>query len=140
MSLRGFDTNSVGAKNQQSKLNTVASPDSLGGDTKTSFLALLSVPVPIEALAKASMRAFWFVNVGSLGNSNYWRMKFGDNREFQGKSTPVFGYLRGSIGSGFSISLQNVLRLELTYSMPFLSSPSDQTKKGFQLGFGMSIN
>jgi outer membrane protein assembly factor BamA len=50
--------------------------DSLGGDTKTTFLAMLSVPVPINFLANAGMRAFCFFNAGSVGNPDYWKTQF----------------------------------------------------------------
>lgn len=53
--------------------------DSLGGDSRSSFLAALSVPIPLSSGAKsasggAQLRAFVFLNGGSLGNSSYWKL------------------------------------------------------------------
>lgn len=120
----------------------------MGGDTKSTFLAFLSVPIPIPALATTTLRAFWFVNAGSLGNSNYWKVRVLEKlkggqtyqtSELKGRSSPLFGYMRASIGSGISMSFQNLLRLEATYSVPILSSQNDRLKD-FQLGVGLSIN
>jgi outer membrane protein assembly factor BamA len=163
ISLRGFDISGIGSKDRNSfvspkfgQINSQGiSCDSLGGDTKTSFLALLSVPVPIPVLADTSMRAFWFLNAGSLGNSNYWKMKvieklrnqhsgmnsspsFGLS-EIQGRTSPMFGYLRASIGSGLSICLSNMIRIETTCSLPIYSSSTDRLKH-FQIGVSLSIN
>jgi outer membrane protein assembly factor BamA len=161
ISLRGFDISGIGSKDRNSFVSTKfgqinsqgISCDSLGGDTKTSFLALLSVPVPIPVLAETSMRAFWFLNAGSLGNSNYWKMKVieslrnqGTNTpssfglsEIKGRSSPMFGYLRASIGSGLSVCLSNMIRIETTCSLPIYSSSTDRLKH-FQIGVSLSIN
>ena len=85
------------------------------------------------------MRAFWFINGGSLGNSNYWKTRITQNTEVIGKSAPLFGYFRASMGSGLSFSMQNLIRIEATYSIPILAAPTD-TLKGFQFGVGFSIN
>lgn len=47
--------------------------------------------------------------------------------------------MRASIGSGISMSFQNIVRLEATYSVPILLSSNDRLKD-FQLGVGLSIN
>lgn len=149
MSLRGFDTAGAGPKNQPNMLSNLGQcTDSLGGDAKSSLLAFLSVPVPIPMLAEASMRAFWFFNAGSLGNSNYWKLRTLERlsgsggpvvSEWKGKASPLFGYMRASIGSGISFCFQNSIRLEATYSIPVYATKSDRFK-AFQLGVGLSIN
>ena len=52
---------------------------------------------------------------------------------------PFFGYLRASIGTGLSITLNPNIRLEATYSVPLLKASHDVIKP-FQLGVGVSIN
>jgi hypothetical protein len=137
LSLRGFAPGGVGVRAADKQ-------DSLGGDTKSSFVALLSVPVPFPALAAASMRAFAFANVGSLGNSDYWCMGISNAADgssvLKSKFIPLFGYIRASVGAGLSLSLGGVARVEATYSLPLLKAKHDVTSNAFQLGVGLSIS
>lgn len=130
LSLRGFAPSGVGPRSSDRK-------DSLGGDTKASAVAMLSVPVPIPTLATSSMRAFLFANVGSLGNSEYWMDQSG--KSTIEKLTPSFGTMRASVGAGLSMHLGNSVRVEGTYSFPVLKAAHD-TPAAFQLGVGLSIN
>jgi hypothetical protein len=55
------------------------------------------------------------------------------------RSMPFFGYARASIGTGLSVTFSQMVRVEMTYSVPLLRSNQDQLK-AFQLGVGLSIN
>eukprot|EP01031_Cornospumella_fuschlensis_P029247 gene29247-35306_t len=131
LSLRGFAPAGLGPR-------VAGHTDSLGGDTKTSLLAMVSVPVPHVQLAAANLRAFAFCNLGSLGNSEYWRIQLAGGG-LQGKYTPFFGYFRGSVGAGLSLTMGNHARVEATYSFPFLKASHDMTRS-FQVGVGVALN
>ncbi len=131
LSLRGFDNAGTGSRayshNTATSSDDVAVPsgaqaslgDSLGGDTKTSLLACLSVPVPHPTLASTGARAFLFANLGSLGNSSYWSNGTAANAAAASNSfVPSFGALRASVGGGLSFSFNDQVRLETTYSVP----------------------
>jgi hypothetical protein len=47
--------------------------------------------------------------------------------------------MRAAVGTGLSISFNNMIRLETTYSIPIMKAESDDIK-AFQLGVGLSIN
>eukprot|EP01036_Dinobryon_divergens_P026227 gene26227-34848_t len=88
LSLRGFEVSGIGARAYSNisgatdDANRVTDlGDSMGGDCKSAFLFALSVPVvwPLKGsdLPSSSfpgLRAFAFVNAGSLGNSSYWTL------------------------------------------------------------------
>ncbi|RYG69995.1 hypothetical protein EON64_01345 [archaeon] len=131
LSLRGFAPAGTGPR-------VAGQTDSLGGDTRSSLLAMVSVPVPHAQLAASNLRAFAFCNLGSLGNSDYWRIQLAGGG-LQGKYTPFFGYFRGSMGAGLSLSIGNHARVEATYSYPFLKASHDMTRS-FQVGIGVSLN
>jgi outer membrane protein assembly factor BamA len=162
MSLRGFENNGVGPrsyidniekiKNKMNNNNNVQNSvdlnslgDSLGGDSKSSLLVSLSVPVPIQILAQNKARAFLFLNLGSLGHLYDWRKALilrsnGDKSSvINTEKNPFFGYTRCSIGGGLSFLVAQQLRLELTYSIPILKSIQDNCKN-FQLGISLNIN
>jgi len=180
LSLRGFEVSGIGARAFRSEadatstgsssgssggLGSISSRvvdlgDSMGGDSRSSFLAALSVPIPLTSGAKsasggAQLRAFVFVNGGSLGNSSYWKLSsvaLANSRRLseapptaqpavslQGRAMPLFGYLRASTGAGLSLSLADSVRLELCYSVPLFHARQDNLK-AFQLGLGLTIN
>lgn len=105
--------------------------DALGGDRRTSLLAMLSMPVGIPVLAKNGMRAFIFGNAGTLHSS--------DRNSDSNRNQSLFGSVRASVGAGLSISMADAVRLEMSYAFPILRAPQDQVKN-FQLGISLSIN
>ena len=111
---------------------------SMGGVSKCSMLLALSVPVPVETLARAGARAFGFINMGGIGQTSVY-----DPVHLLAKRpsslSPLFGSLRVSAGGGFALPLGQTARLELTYSVPLVKSTSDVVKP-FQIGVGMTIN
>lgn len=157
LSLRGYHVGGIGPRAAGSisdtasetdslslPLGTPSSPgDSLGGTTKSSLLLLASVPVPFDSLRKATMRAFCFANIGSIGHGSLYSFlpAIKAEREKMGEkeTQPFFGYARASVGTGLSISFSKMIRVEMTYSMPLLKNSQDQVKP-FQLGVGLSIN
>ncbi len=132
LSLRGFENCGVGARSYSQGGVAPVNTDSLGGDSRASLLAMLSVPVPYQGMAAAGARAFAFFNAGSIGPDNYFN-------KGQSNSVPFFGYLRASVGGGMSMSFNNQIRLETTYSIPLVKARQDSVR-GFQIGVGFTIN
>jgi outer membrane protein assembly factor BamA len=128
LSLRGFGCGGIGPRDQDRG-------DSLGGDTKSNLVALLSVPVPVQSLAAATVRAFVFVNFGTLSLNSYWRQRPTNILGY----IPRFGALRSSVGAGLSMNVNNVFRVEATYGLPWLRSSQDVVNS-FQVGVGVSLN
>lgn len=126
-SLRGFDVHGIGPKAADAA-GSVSGSDSLGGLTKLSLLAALTIPIPFKWEVSKDMKAMAFINLGSIG----------DGAARQSLDRPYFGYPRASLGTGLVYSLMNNIRLEATYSIPFVKSQHDKTKP-FQLRFGLSI-
>lgn len=159
LSLRGFDLNGVGPRSfsgrehhlQSHGSNPYGRPhgfmapigDSLGGVGVASAAAILSVPLPLKDMSDklSGVRAFTFLNVGSLGNPMYWAHFYcrhlGSGTGIP--SVPFWGAPRASVGGGISVAFAPSVRLELTYSVPLLKSDHDSTR-GFQIGLGMSVN
>lgn len=130
LSLRGFAPGGVGPR-------SVSQKDSLGGDTKASMVALLSVPVPVPSLAAASMRAFVFANAGGIGSADNWASQA--SMEGMARIMPSFGKMRASVGAGLSLMMADKVRVEGSYSFPLIKAKHDNTT-AFQLGIGLSIN
>jgi outer membrane protein assembly factor BamA len=138
--LRGFEFNGTGPRALRPNVpvaaegaaalpsNAAHRTDSLGGDLRSTLLATLSVPLPIPALKEFPVRAFAFVNAGTLSSLT----PAGAIAGASGLSA-----LRASVGGGFSAKL-GLFRMELTYALPVLCAPHDQRKK-FQLGFGATL-
>ena len=132
LSLRGFDLYGIGERAERRKVlvpspssgdatsrSDLGIPDALGGGARCSLLALLSVPVPIHALATNGLRAFAFLNFGSLGSADYW----GKNHQrstMASRAGPLFGYMRASVGGGVVMPIASAARVEFTYSLPLL--------------------
>eukprot|EP01039_Chlorochromonas_danica_P005207 gene5207-5738_t len=111
LSLRGFAVGGAGPR-------SVDQQDSLGGDGKTAFVVVASVPVAFPSLAQASMRAFAFLNAGSLGR---WSETAGLSEETPiNNALAVFGKMRVSTGFGLSLMMSNAVRAELTWSLPLV--------------------
>ena len=102
--------------------------EALGGYTKLNGLLLLSAPLHIAALGKDAARTFVFLNVGSVG--------MGWSRQ---QSSPFFGHLRASVGSGIAVTVGNNVRLELSYAVPLMKATHDVVKP-FQIGVGLSMS
>ena len=152
----------------------LAAADSLGGDAKSNLFYTLSVPLksPVPALAPfmQQMRAFAFVNVGSLGNSDYWRVatfsassnktespmlnsqqrrqsyeKELDGRkkkmvDMRSKRVPLFGYIRATMGAGLSVAVAESVRLEASCSVPVWRGTEIDDNSKQQLAFGLSLS
>ena len=139
-SLRGFGVDGAGPRSDRRFSSSIAgadtgkvvTTDSLGGDHKSSVLAALSIPVTVPILAKNNARAFVFFNGGHIGISN---ASVGNRIN----AYPWGGFIRASIGGGFSVSVADSMRLEMSYSIPIVKAPHDQVKS-FQLGVGVGIN
>jgi len=183
LSLRGFDIHGVGSRashtihhhhNHQSN-GQISNYDnrglSLGGDSRSAFLAMIAVPFPVSwskaipILQSLQLRSLYFFNIGTLGNSDYWSWQHlhpttkqlianrlpnshhhahsnhhvSNSRHVQGLiSSSLFGHMRASVGTGISCNLGSSIRLEATYSIPFLYNSHDVLHP-FQFGIGMSI-
>lgn len=107
----------------------------LGGSTRASLLATVSVPIPVVDIAQAGGRAFLFANVGCLGNG------------FTGGFTTTGGGVtighcwstpRISVGGGFAFNFASQARIEATYAIPVYCNANDNTNK-FQFGIGLTI-
>lgn len=164
MSLRGFENSGVGPRAYpfvspppQDGTSKVLG-DSLGGDTRSSFLAALSVPIPLPSgnndqeinSRQTQLRAFVFANAGSLGNLSSWSthsasasssIPTGDNAgpDPEKKNSPFFGFVRASVGAGVSLAVADTVRVEASFSFPLVYSKQDNLKS-FQLGVGLSMN
>jgi outer membrane protein insertion porin family len=158
LSLRGFDMNGVGPRsfsgrghhleshgsNRYGRPHGYMAPigDSLGGVGVASAAAILSVPLPFRDMSDklSGVRAFTFLNIGSLGNPQYWAQFYCRQLGTGVMSrVPFWGAPRASAGGGISVAFAPSVRLELTYSVPLLKSDHDSTR-GFQIGLGMSVN
>lgn len=135
---------------------------SLGGDSRSVFLAMLSTPLPSKLmtpmLRSMQFRCIYFLNVGTVGNADYWSWQHlhpttkqlitnrlpsshhhSSNHHVQGlMSSSIFGHMRAAIGSGVCCNLGSTVRLEATYSIPFIYSTHDVLHP-FQFGVGLSI-
>jgi outer membrane protein assembly factor BamA len=130
----------------------------MGGISKFTMSAVISVPLPLRDVAEksADVRALTFVTVGSMGSPAFWA-RWRHNRDVQQQAQeqaqahsdgrgasaalpalPIFGIPRVSVGAGICGVINGGLRLELTYAVPLLRTPYDQVSP-FQLGFGMTI-
>ena len=102
--------------------------EALGGYAKLNGLLLLSAPLHVAALGKDAARTFVFLNVGSVG--------MGWSRQ---PSSPFFGHLRASVGSGIAVTVGNNVRFELSYAVPVMKATHDVVKP-FQIGVGLSMS
>ncbi len=68
---------------------------------------------------------------GSIGEG------YGADNGLQHK--PFWGYTRAAVGTGMSLSLDDKMRLEATYSLPIRKSPHDNTR-AFQFGIGLTLS
>eukprot|EP01041_Mallomonas_annulata_P000862 gene862-1683_t len=127
VSMRGFTSYGIGPR---ATLQTggVDKGDALGGDVKTSVVAMLSVPIPIKSLGESGARAILFLNTCSLSDSL---------RTFNLKN--MVDYSRISVGTGVALPLGGGARAELTYSVPLRKSVEDDVR-GFQFGFSLETN
>lgn len=168
LGLRGFDPHGVGARSVAGREHlattlssstngdaliatnaaaALSSPaDSLGGISKASFSAVLSVPLPFKDWADAlrSVRAMAFLSVGSLGSPAFWP-RWRHNRDCGHDPArgalpplPLFGTPRVSVGGGLSMTLNGNVRLEMTYAIPLLKTKHDLVRP-FQLGVGWTV-
>ena len=121
----------------------VATP-SLGGVSRASLAAIASVPLAIPSLAKSGARVFFFANAGSIGESSAWNGMLRRSPELRALSkesnaSGLFGSPRVSFGCGLIIPVADMIRLEFTYSIPFVRSDVDSVKP-FQVGFGLDLS
>lgn len=136
---------------------------SLGGDSRSAFLAMIAFPLPeswtTSLVRSLQLRTIYFLNVGTLGNADYWSWQHlhattkdliasrlpnhqhssTNTHHVQGLlSSSLFGHLRASVGTGISCNLGSAVRLEATYSVPFMYNAHDVLHP-FQFGIGVSI-
>lgn len=135
---------------------------SLGGDSRSVFVAMMTTPFPsswmIPLFRSMQFRCMYFLNVGTVGNSDYWSWQHlhpttkqlianrlpsahrnSSSHHVQGLlSSSIFGHMRASIGTGICCNLGSAVRLEATYSVPFLYNAHDVLHP-FQFGVGLSI-
>lgn len=113
---------------------------SLGGVSKCTLLASLSVPLPVESLARTGATAFGFVNFGGVGSPSIYDFNHRHGVASIDNEKPLlFGAMRMSLGCGVAVPLGSAARLELTYALPVLRASTDVTKP-FQIGVGMTVN
>lgn len=123
--LRGFIPSGIGPRASSTSGGSLQG-DALGGETRTSFTSILSVPIPIAPLAKSGSRAIVFLNSGSLGDSIY---KWSLERELK--------LTRLCAGCGVAIPLgSSGAKVEVTYTLPIWKAPQD-LNKGFQIGLSL---
>ncbi|CAG8595900.1 745_t:CDS:10 [Paraglomus occultum] len=120
-SIRGFKLNGIGPREDKK--------DSLGGDLYVAGGASLFTPLP--RLGNYPVKGHFFVNGGNLLQLNQ-RARLRSNIN-QLTKTP-------SISAGVGIVYRSsIVRLEVNFCLPLVTTATDKVKKGLQLGLGINF-
>ncbi|CAG8493970.1 15219_t:CDS:10 [Acaulospora morrowiae] len=119
-SVRGFKLNGIGPREKR---------DSLGGDL---YLAGgLSLFTPLPKLKNYPIKGHLFLNGGSLIQVNQSR-RLVDNIQNLARTPSV------STGIGI-VYRSSILRFEVNFCLPLITTTTDKWKKGLQLGLGFNF-